>query len=454
MISYEVLDETMLTDHTYRVNFMDTKEDSVDNNGNDTLDLLDPNEYTPITTHYSVLDLTGHTETVEIDTEYVFLDKQNIIYGSILIAEADYPDDYLDIEEFVIDTVRGRIILADGSAYGTGQYILNYQYYPVYQSVNILGSPYTGEAKDSDIFDGIQLVFSNDWVIQKDVANTSWNTTDGRKMDFSMKAFASSFGDTVMSGIAYPADYELRFTDSSVVGYRTSESLIANVYSSLPSFLRPQPVATNFYLYNLTDSVIVPFIFSGGIKNSSDIYELSNGAMLSTFFYLPNDVDSNNAYYSWVINFRNQGERARFGSGDILSIITEKPFRVDDVFEFTTEKPNVDNDLAVTSLDNIQVVPNPYIVANNMEAPLPPAVTSGRGERRIEFRKLPTDAKVYIFTSAGALIRTLNHNGDIHNGTLAWDLKTYENLDIAFGVYFYVIESSVGKKSGKVAVIK
>ena len=453
-ISYEVLDETMLTDHTYRVSFMDTKEDSVDNNGNDTLDLFDPNEYTPITTHYSVLDLTGHSEIVEIDTEYVFLDKENIIYRSILIAEADYPEDYLDIEEFIIDTVRGRIILADGSAYGRGQYILNYQYYPVYQSVNILGSPYNGEAKDSDIFDGIQLAFSNDWVIQKDAANTSWNTTDGRKMDFSMKAFASSFGDTVMSGIPYPADYEIRFTDSSVVGYRTSETLIANVYSSLPSFLRPQPVATNFYLYNLTDSVIVPFIFSGGIKNSSDIYELSNGAMLSTFFYLPSDVDSSNAYYSWVINFRNQGDRARFRSGDILSIITEKPFRVDDVFEFTTEKPAVDTDLAVTSLDNIQVVPNPYIVANNMEAPLPPAVTSGRGERRIEFRKLPTDAKVYIFTSAGSLVRTLNHDGDIHNGTLAWDLKTYENLDIAFGVYFYVIESSVGKKSGKVAVIK
>jgi len=89
-----------------------------------------------------------------------------------------------------------------------------------------------------------------------------------------------------------------------------------------------------------------------------------------------------------------------------------------------------------------------------MEAPLPPSITSGRGERRIEFRKLPTDAKVHIFTSAGAHVITLNHSGNIHNGTLAWNVKSKENLDVAFGVYYYIVESSVGKKSGKIAVIK
>jgi hypothetical protein len=454
MIAYQVLDETALTDHTYRVSFLDTKMDSVDNNANDTLDLEDAWEFTPYTTSYTVMDLTGHTETVEVDTAFIYLDKANLIYNSILIAEEGYPDDYLDIDEFLVDTIRGRIALADGSAYEKENYILNYQYYPVKNSPNIYGSPYAGETKDSDIFDGIELVFANDWVIKKDEAATNWNNTDGRSMDFSMKAFTSSFGDKNMTGVPYPATYELRFTDSTVVGYRTPTTLLSNVYSTLPSFLRPKAVNTNFYLYNVTDACVVPFIFSGGTKNGANIYELSNGAMLSTFFYLPGDADSSDAYYSWVINFRNSGEVSRFSDGDILNIVTKKPYRHGDIFEFTTEIPEVDEVVAGNTLDNIQVVPNPYIVANNMEAPLPPAVTSGRGERRIEFRKLPTDAKVYIFTSAGALVETLNHNGDIHNGTLAWDLKSNENLDIAFGVYFYVVESSVGKKSGKVAVIK
>ncbi|MEA2077820.1 MAG: hypothetical protein U9O95_07370 [Candidatus Marinimicrobia bacterium] len=454
-ISYNILNETLLTDHTYRLTFTDTKYDSIDNNDNDTLDLKDPEEFSPSTTTYTVMDITGHSETLEIDTAYIYLEKKDLIGSSILMAEADYPDDYIDITEFEIDTVRGRIKLINGSAYDKGDYVLNYQYYPVYQSPNIYGSPFSDETKDSDIFDGIELVFDNDWTIKKDETATFWNTEGDRFMDFSMRAFTSSFGARNMTGIPYPADYELRFTDSTVIGYLTPGTLITNVYSSLPSFLRPQPVKTNFYLYNMTDSLVVPFIFSGGTKNDADIYELSNGAMISTFFYLPDDADSLNAYYSWVINFRDQTAiRPRFGDGDILNIITKKPFRKGDVFEFTSEIPEIDTDLATNSLDDIQVVPNPYIVANNMEAPLPPAVTSGRGERRIEFRKLPTDAKVYIFTSAGSLVRTLNHNGDIHNGTLAWDLKSSENLDVAFGVFFYVIESEAGKKSGKVAVIK
>jgi len=43
----------------------------------------------------------------------------------------------------------------------------------------------------------------------------------------------------------------------------------------------------------------------------------------------------------------------------------------------------------------------------------------------------------------------------MHTGTIAWDLKTKENLDIAYGVYYYIVESEIGgKKSGKLAVIK
>ncbi len=454
-ISYGILDEARLTGHTYRVYFMDTKHDGLDNNGNDTLDLEDPEEFAPVTTHYSVMDLTGHTETAHLDTSYIYLEKAHILRNSLLIAPEESPGEYIDLNAFAVDTLRGRIRLRPDAAYDPGDYRLNYQYYPVYRSPNIKGSPFAPETRDSDIFDGIQLVFGNHWTVQKDESATSWNNREGREMDFSMRAFTSSFGDKNMTGIPYPADYELRFTDSSVVGYTTPESLIASIYSTLPAFLRPNPVKTNFYLYNVTDSLAVPFIFSGGVKNGEGIYELSNGAMLSTFFYLPGDTDSLDAQYSWVINFRSQSDtRPRFSGGDVLSIMMEKPFRKGDVFEFTVEEPRVDNETAQNSLENIRVVPNPYIVANNMEAPLPPAVTSGRGERRIEFRGLPADAKVYIFTSAGALVKTLNHSGDIHNGTLAWDLKSRENLDVAFGVYFYFVESAAGKKSGKLAVIK
>ena len=41
-----------------------------------------------------------------------------------------------------------------------------------------------------------------------------------------------------------------------------------------------------------------------------------------------------------------------------------------------------------------------------------------------------------------------------YEGTATWNLKNKENLDIAYGVYFYVVDSPVGKKRGKIGIIK
>jgi len=49
---------------------------------------------------------------------------------------------------------------------------------------------------------------------------------------------------------------------------------------------------------------------------------------------------------------------------------------------------------------------------------------------------------------------SLQHDGNIEDGTVSWNLKSKENLDVAFGVYFYVVDSSIGTKTGKFAIIK
>jgi hypothetical protein len=118
-----------------------------------------------------------------------------------------------------------------------------------------------------------------------------------------------------------------------------------------------------------------------------------------------------------------------------------------------TTKPTLDNTLTRDALSRIRVVPNPYVAASTLESPLPPSVTSGR-LRRIDFIHLPASAKIYIYTSRGDHVITLIHDGNIEDGHVSWNLKSKENLDIAFGVYFYVVESSVGTKTGKIAIIK
>ena len=41
-----------------------------------------------------------------------------------------------------------------------------------------------------------------------------------------------------------------------------------------------------------------------------------------------------------------------------------------------------------------------------------------------------------IFTVRGQHVITLEHGGDIMNGTVEWNLRSKENLDISYGVYF------------------
>jgi hypothetical protein len=53
-------------------------------------------------------------------------------------------------------------------------------------------------------------------------------------------------------------------------------------------------------------------------------------------------------------------------------------------------------------------------------------------------------------------VRTLVHGGDLRNGSETWDLRTKEGLDVAFGVYFYVVEADAlaRKKIGRLAIVK
>ena len=81
---------------------------------------------------------------------------------------------------------------------------------------------------------------------------------------------------------------------------------------------------------------------------------------------------------------------------------------------------------------------NPYFSAHAYEAPLAPGITSGRGDRRIIFTNVPSDGSLSIFTVRGQHVVTLNHENDIKNGTIEWNLRSKENLDISYGVYFLV----------------
>jgi hypothetical protein len=211
------------------------------------------------------------------------------------------------------------------------------------------------------------------------------------------------------------------------------------------------PIPVNFRIYNLTDSTYIKFIFGDNV---------GNGRLSPTdeiFFY--EKQPNGKLGFTWDLFFvakPNQKPDTVYNltTGDKLVLKVTKPFRKGDVYEFSPEKPKVSEAIAQDQLPQVHVVPNPYVTASSLEPPLPPGITSGRGTRRMDFIHLPAGAKITIFTARGDHVVTLNHDGNIENGTVSWNLKTKENLDVAYGVYFYVVESSVGKKTGKLAIIK
>ena len=99
------------------------------------------------------------------------------------------------------------------------------------------------------------------------------------------------------------------------------------------------------------------------------------------------------------------------------------------------------------------MVPNPYYATNTFEGQN--TFTSGRGPREIQFRFLPQECKIRIYTISGELVKEIHHQSSINNGTGKWDLLTKDNLTASYGVYIYHIEANgIGEKIGKLAIVK
>ncbi len=141
-------------------------------------------------------------------------------------------------------------------------------------------------------------------------------------------------------------------------------------------------------------------------------------------------------------------------AGDVYKLKLLYPYSPKDKFTFRSKAQFVDLAKSKTDFNqNPYVVPNPYVAAATFE-PQRFAV-SGRGERKIEFRNLPANSVVRIYTVAGELVQTLYHDGNINNGVVAWDLRNKDQLEVAPGLYIYHVDGgSVGTYVGKFAIIK
>ncbi len=140
--------------------------------------------------------------------------------------------------------------------------------------------------------------------------------------------------------------------------------------------------------------------------------------------------------------------------GEVFRIVTRKSFDRNDVFEFTVEGNDFNAEKAQSDLENIYVVPDPYIAVNRLERKIINQ-DEGRGDRRIDFVHLPKECTIRIFTASGKLVQKIIHSATEDNRRATWDLRTKDGLEISHGIYFYAVEApGIGVKRGKFAIIK
>jgi len=125
-----------------------------------------------------------------------------------------------------------------------------------------------------------------------------------------------------------------------------------------------------------------------------------------------------------------------------------------DIFAFTPEAPAAGDQVAEVSLDEINVVPNPYFAFNPQER----IATT----RFVTFTHLPFDGvTIRIFTLDGTLVKVIDDDersedpeGSTLNTPMArWDLRNEGDVPVASGMYIAHIEvENVGDKILKFAV--
>ncbi len=305
----------------------------------------------------------------------------------------------LTIEFTILDQATGEILLTDSS--------------------DLFGSA----ELEIQVVDGLKFSFNND-----EVADIKSVELDGRSN------LNVDINDSPQ--LRVPIDFEIRFFDE----------IADTSYAQFANFRIP----VNFQVWNITENVKMEFQFAES--------DTSNNNMIS-----PGDVvtliakrQGFNISTTWRLDFSiTTGlDLILPEGGDVLLVQTYKPFSSEDVYEFSTVGWNTTKEQSESLLDNVFVVPDPYVGVNSLERKRSSALT-GRGERRVDFVNLPRQCTIRIYTVSGKFVEVIDHNASQDNGREPWDLTSTDGLEVAYGVYFFHIDApGIGQKVGRFAIIK
>ncbi len=372
-------------------------------------------------TRYTVEDLklTKEEFIANID-KYISLEHENINDTTFTLTSIDEQISYRSDVDYELDSQFGRVkALSGGGLSDGGAYLVQYTYFPIIDSKLLDGE------EANPVFDGIKIYLEDD-PLDLNISKTGWNSGSQTNFTFQVGPY---------NGVAenkHPADYEIHFSSSIVdTGDYAGIKASFKIYEVTAGMI---PVEQRFAVLDYVNpdgqwsprERVIIFLGESGTTTTWEftLYEPTSGTSIP-----PTD-------------------------GDILSIVTDRPFTSSDVYTFVSNSSEINQDKAIEQLDDISVVPNPYVVTNVLEQ-LDLQNPRDRGPRRVYFNHLPAECTIRIYTLDGSLVNTLYHKTAIDDGKEYWDLTTMDNFPIAYGVYIYHVDAGeIGEKIGRFAVIK
>ena len=357
------------------------------------------------------------------------------------LPKYDYGLIYTTNSITVTDKNENNIVYRDSPEKFTGSNLIN---------VDSLGywTLKTDAPFDTDVFDGLQLNIDMPYETGTfDFANSGWVTGSGI-----LRVVPSIRESSYM-----PWDYDIIFSSNSTI-YTTTTKSKSGFKDALDARIS-------------TNQILLGQSFDFYVKNETLVKPDGNHVLMDMVVY---DVNSNGVYDKYedkvlvggmndngrwagtvfVIDFNLASSATYPRSDDIFRVKFSRPFWKDDFIEFTVNTyEGINADSLSKTMDEIRVVPNPYVATNVME----PAVSNQflNQRRQLMFTNIPAKAVLKIFTISGILIKEIKINNSPEKGIIHWDMLTKEGLEIAAGMYLYHVEAETGEeKIGKFAVIK
>jgi hypothetical protein len=371
---------------------------------------------------YSIEDLSPIIETRTVKENVFITLKKNRLNASHFILKNSSGTIMVRGKDYLLFPEAGQVVVTDtlNSNIKNGEEVtIEYTHYALWESRQL------NNEESNPVIDGVKIYVKGE--------SLSLNSGKSKWTDGSTGNYAVTVGpfDGKASNMR-SGDYEIRWSNNA-------EAYTDTLNNTMP-----------FEIWNVTPG-LVPFkeriVLLDYLKRNKK-WDIGEDVALL-------EIDPK-TQLTWLISFAKPGNATvnQPIGGDVYYIATNRPFTSADIYQYQTQASAINPEMATNELDDIRVVPNPYVVTNILE-PLDRQNPRDRGPRKIYFDKLPNECTIRIYTTTGELVKEISHISAFDDGQETWDLTTKDNFPIAYGVYIYHIDAGeLGEKIGRLAVIK